>query len=159
MKFLQRIVVNENNCWLFQGAIKKQGLGYGWVVLNNKRMGAHRASWIVKNGPIQDGLCVCHKCDIPSCINPDHLFLGTHSDNMQDMWNKKRHQIINQDSENHPRAKLNLEQVKEIKIMLSKKIKQRIIAGKFNVSQVAISNIKLGTRWKELTKSDLGLNT
>ncbi len=50
----------------------------------------HRFVWTEHNGPIPKGMCVCHHCDEPACINPDHLFLGTHQDNMQDMINKKR---------------------------------------------------------------------
>lgn len=148
MKFLKRIIIDSNGCWLYQGAIKKTGLGYGWVGLNGKQMGAHRASWIVKNGPIEKDLCVCHKCDVPSCINPDHLFIGTQSENMKDAYKKKRKKPINQGGQTNPSSKLTLNQVREIRAMLSEKVKQKTIAEKFNISQVAVSNIKTERRWK-----------
>ena len=148
MKFLKRIIIDGNGCWLYQGAIKKNGLGYGWVTFNGKQMGAHRASWIVKNGYIEKDLCVCHKCDVPSCINPDHLFIGTQSENMKDAYRKKRKKPINQGGETNPASKLNLDQVKQIRKLLNEKIKQKIIAKKFNISQVTVSNIKTNYRWQ-----------
>jgi predicted DNA-binding protein (UPF0251 family) len=148
MNFLKKILVDTNGCWLYQGAIKKTGLGYGWVTYEKKQMNAHRASWIIKNGAIDKGLSVCHKCDVPSCINPDHLFLGTHSENIKDMWNKKRHKPTNEGGEKNPASKLTLDQVKQIRILLSEKVKQRVIAEKFNVSVPTISNIKTSYRWQ-----------
>ena len=147
MKFLKKVVVDENNCWLFQGYIKKTGLPYGWVTYRKKQMNAHRASWIVANGEIEDGLCVCHKCDVPSCINPDHLFLGTQKENVHDMWEKNRHPAINKGGEQSPHAKLTLDNVREIRDMLNNNVTQQIIAEKFNVKQPAISNIKYKKTW------------
>jgi hypothetical protein len=92
-KLLSKIKV-ENGCWLWQGAVVN---GYGRIKLTNflgsnkaKSLGAHRVSYLVFKGDIADGLYVCHTCDIPTCINPEHLFLGTHSDNMRDMVAKGR---------------------------------------------------------------------
>jgi hypothetical protein len=59
--------------------------GYGTIGVSGRMIGAHRAAWIAKHGPIPSGLHVCHRCDNPRCINPDHLFLGTHQANMRDM--------------------------------------------------------------------------
>ena len=148
MKFLKKIVVDDNGCWIFQGATRKKGLPYGWVGYKNTQMNAHRASWIHAYGEIPKGLNVCHKCDVPQCINPEHLFLGTQKENVLDMWRKGRHPSINLGGERHPGAKLTLEQVREIRFMLSQKIKQKLIAEKFNLSQVAISDIKNKRRWQ-----------
>jgi hypothetical protein len=148
MNFLKRIIVDENGCWIYQGATRKKGMPYGWVAYKKTQMNAHRASWIHSNGEIPEGLNVCHKCDVPQCINPEHLFLGTQKENILDMWNKKRHPKINLGGEKSPAAKLTLEQVREIRFMLSQKIKQKFIAEKFKISQVAISNIKNKKRWQ-----------
>ena len=81
-------VVRENGCWLWQRA--KTNQGYGSLVIGGERWKAHRLAYSVFRGPIPEGLYVCHKCDVPQCVNPYHLFLGTHSDNMQDASKKGR---------------------------------------------------------------------
>lgn len=69
----------------------RDAAGYGVVSKNGQRLGqAHRVSWELTNGPIPPGLLICHKCDNPPCINPDHLFMGTQGDNMKDMMKKGR---------------------------------------------------------------------
>ena len=71
----------------------KTSFGYGRVSCGREfnNMRAHRLSWAIVNGPIPEDMCICHSCDNPSCINPDHLFLGTKLDNTADMVSKGRH--------------------------------------------------------------------
>jgi hypothetical protein len=77
-----------NGCWLWQG--RRRGTPCTAKV-GDTVISAHRAAYTITNGPIPHGLCVCHKCDLPSCVNPAHLFLGTHADNVRDMYAKGRH--------------------------------------------------------------------
>ena len=86
------IPVTESGCWLWTGYSRRDG--YGYIAHNKRAIGAHRASWIIYRGDIPEGLHVCHTCDVRDCVNPDHLFLGTASDNMQDCVRKGRSAIL-----------------------------------------------------------------
>lgn len=83
----------NTGCWLWTGGTNEGG--YGIFNMNLKTVRAHRASYEFHFGRFEKKLCVLHKCDTPACINPNHLFLGTHSDNARDMVTKKRHHYQN----------------------------------------------------------------
>lgn len=82
------IPVPGPGCWLWLGPTAN---GYGVFNDQGRRVRAHRAAYEQANGPIPDGMVICHKCDTPSCVNPDHLFCGTQRDNVRDMAVKGRH--------------------------------------------------------------------
>lgn len=86
-RFVASYRVDESGCWLWRAT---GGRRYGSLFVDGRREQAHRVSWLLHRGKIPDGLHVLHKCDTPLCVNPDHLFLGTHADNMADMKAKGR---------------------------------------------------------------------
>ena len=134
--FEKFVIRKENDCWEWSGSKIE---GYGNFNHRGKIMKAHRASWILHNGPIPESMFVLHKCDVRHCTNPDHLFLGNHTDNMRDMASKHRTGV---------RCKLTLNQVYEIKNLLKLGVSSMNIAKKYNVSDVTIHNIKHGYTWK-----------
>jgi len=111
-RFEQKYIpVPESGCWLWTEGLFKGG--YGNIHTTGKSCTqAHRISWQIYKGPIPKGLHVLHKCDVPSCVNPDHLFLGTHLDNMKDKVKKGRQSRFNRNT--HPMTKLTEEMCVEI---------------------------------------------
>lgn len=118
--------------------------GYGQIKVNGRVEKTHRIAWSLKNGPIPNGMQVLHKCDTPCCCNEQHLFLGSHDDNMDDMVSKGRARSVYGERNRH--AKLTVEQVHEIR---SDNRVHQVIADEYGVSQVQISNIKRGVSWRK----------
>lgn len=85
-----RYVKKTKKCWLWIGTRQKPGYGRLGLPGGKRVEYAHRLSWIIHKGPIPVGLKVLHTCDNPPCVRPSHLFLGTHEDNVADMWAKGR---------------------------------------------------------------------
>jgi hypothetical protein len=134
-------------CWLWIGRIDQEG--YGRLDKNNKGILAHRLSYELHNGLIPNGLDVLHTCDNPKCVNPEHLWIGTHTDNMRDMFAKGRRKIKKGEENNN--AKLTKCQVLEIKRKY-KKGNGATLAKEYNVSLTTISHIIHKKIWSWLNE-------
>lgn len=132
----------NTGCWLWSGPTA--GKGYGVIGVSSKQKYTHRFSYELHFGEIPSGLLVRHKCDIPLCVNPSHLIVGTYLDNSNDMVLRKRRKY---DGENNPRSILSLDDVLEIKSLFGKK-KVPSIAKIYGVSAATIRSIKYGSNWR-----------
>lgn len=155
-------VPDENGCINWKGGLSKKGygvIGIGSRIDNSRKtVYVHRISFELHKGSIPEGMLICHTCDNPKCVNPEHLFIGTPKDNIQDMINKNREankqgivpkNFIKQVEKvkNGMLSKLNVDQVKEIKKSLISGINYRIIANQYNVSASCIADIKRKATW------------
>jgi hypothetical protein len=135
-------VVGDNGCHIFTGT--KDDCGYGRIGRDGRYVRVHREVWVKHNGQIPAGMCVCHKCDTPACVNIDHLFLGTHGDNMADRARKGRY---NNKGSKNPSAKLTEIEVACIKKLLREGATQSSLGREFGVSASHIGLIASGRAW------------
>lgn len=142
-RFLKKIQISPTGCWLWQG--NRFNTGYGCFWLNGKRVTAHRASIILFKSAIDPGKLICHKCGNRCCVNPDHLYVGTHLDNQQD---RELQGTANIGSAN-PRSKLTEVDVLNIRRLLVFNCIE-VVAPLFGVSPAAIYDIKAGRTWKHV---------
>jgi len=128
-------------CWEWNG-YRRKPLGHGQFSLNQLSVLAHRVSWEFHNGPIPEGLFVCHKCDVAHCVNPDHLFLGTGKDNMRDCAAKGR---------NKGNSKITADDALCIRAMYHwSKIGPKEISSEFGCTMSNIWSIILGKSWTKV---------
>ena len=141
------IPVTETGCWIWIGPSCN---GYGSARKNKKNVRAHRYSWEQVNGQIPPGMCVCHKCDTPLCVNPEHLFLAPQKGNIRDMDSKGRRSAGERHAVTLRRAglvKLTEPQVLSIR---SDPRGNVMLAALYGVTKENISSIKLQKTWKYL---------
>lgn len=142
-----------DECWLWTGG--QRGAGYGdFRDSPHSNIGSHRFAWILANGPIPDGLVVCHRCDVPLCCNPAHLFLGTIADNNLDRAAKGRTVSgLALHPESVPRgedvwtAKLTPEIVLAIR---ASRERTKILSARYGVTASAIKRVRSGKTWRHL---------
>lgn len=139
----------ENGCWYWTGSIKPRN-GYGHMRNGRKDYNAHRLSYQIHKGSIPAGMEVMHTCDVPHCVNPDHLKLGTHAENMADCKAKGRHTH----GTKNPHAKLNEAQVRQIRAEFTRTSRKRSnsdeLAAKYGVSRESITHIIARRTWSNL---------
>lgn len=141
---------DENGCWLWRAS--SGASGYGQFCLGGTMVGAHRVSFEIHNGSIPDGLHVLHRCDVPTCVSPMHLFLGTHRENIADRHAKGRTSKAHRNQgESHGLAKLGESQVSEIRRLYAHgDLTQREIAEMFGVTQSLVSHVVNGRLWRHV---------
>jgi len=141
---------DKKPCWLWLPSVNdKRGYGTFHPEGTPRSVLSHRYSWELHRGIIPKGIFVLHHCDNCSCVNPDHLFLGTQSDNMLDMYEKKR--ADRKIGENHPLSKLDDEDVREIRASyIPKKMGPRRLSKLYGVSVPTIEAILKRKTWRHV---------
>ena len=154
MPVVERIKLNVavkpfTGCWDWKGSKKR---GYGHTIIGSrvdgtrKTIAAHRLSYETFVGPIADGMEVCHKCDNPSCVNPEHLFLGTRQDNVDDRESKRRNNPPK--GSNNGRAKLSEADVMSARFeRAEKRTSYQKLADRYGVSKKTMQNAIIGRTW------------
>lgn len=150
----------DNDCWHWTLKVDEKGRGRIWI--HGRIMLAHRAMWEAERGPIPAGMLLCHHCDNAGCVNLDHIYVGTHADNMRDMRDRKRYfaarepervrEIARQTGlrntkargEGNPKAKLTAAQAASIRADTRA---TRFIATEYGVDRTTIQKIRRGDLW------------
>lgn len=152
-KFFLNIDKQTNGCWIWKNVIANNG--YPILQMgkhagpNHVRVAAHRFSYELHNETvIPSGMCVCHKCDNRACVNPEHLFLGTQDDNMQDMIRKGRKTV----GEKVSNSKITAEDVQKICEMRESGLTFVSIARQFNLTKTSVARIVKGKAWKHIPR-------
>jgi predicted XRE-type DNA-binding protein len=140
--------VGPEACWLWTGFIRENG--YGIIGIKGKEYKSHRVSYFIEHGHIDNDRLVLHRCDVRSCVNPAHLFLGTPKDNSQDAVRKGRNTRLY--GEQNGKAKLTRAEVLSIRRMCKRQgVYQKTVAKQFGVSEATVSYIVNGGRWGKLS--------
>ena len=137
------ITMPETGCWEWIGSIDSRG--YGQMMVDGKLVLAHRLSMTMHNSDPIENMCVCHKCDNKTCVNPEHLFIGTHKDNAMDMVKKGR--AANSAGTNNSGHKLSEDDVISIRLDARTLVE---IAKSYGVGKSSIGNIKTRKTWRHI---------
>lgn len=137
----------NSGCWLWLGGCLVNG-GYGYLYDGKLQLRAHRVSYELVCGPIPEGLIIRHKCDVPCCINPQHLIVGDDWDNMQDKISRGRH-VGYKSGEEHLNTILTVQDVRDIRAK-SNIMSQQLIADEYGMTQSAIGKIINRKTWSHV---------
>lgn len=143
-RFWARVSKDADGCWRIAGVPANKAGHVLIVTPQGFRAYAHRISWYLAFGRIPKGQSVLHKCDVPCCVNPAHLFLGSQRDNMLDAVHKGRKNCFG-------KQKLNAAQVQEIRALAEQGVLQREIAERFGIRRNSVSTIVNRKSWKHVS--------
>lgn len=145
-------VEKTDECWVWTGKLNSGG--YGMMTVDGRKVRAHRFSWELHNGPVPDTLFVLHNCpggDNRACVNPEHLWTGTHLDNITDCVKKGRNKYPRDThGERNGHSKLTEREVCEIRRLYSEGVRQSDLARRFSVSQSTILDIRKRRIWRHI---------
>jgi hypothetical protein len=162
-RFWNKVQIGESTeCWPFLGY--KTPLGYGKIGVDGRAHFASRIAWQLTYGPLDEGVCVLHHCDFPPCVNPVHLYAGTMSQNMRDMWDRRRHRPpVNRSGkdwrpkgtgrargERHPDARLTAEAVVSIRRDAADGMSLETLARRHGVTRQSIWALVHRHTWKHV---------
>ena len=163
-KWFWDFVEKTDDCWWWRGSVGKNG--YGRVSMNCRWHYAHRLAWQITHGPIPAGMYICHSCDHPTCVRPDHLFLGTPADNNHDArskgrlrpnpptgsrhWTRQHPDQVRRGEANN-KAKLTAAKVRTIRQAYQNGCSQTDLAREYGVRQSSVWQILAGRTWKHVT--------
>ncbi len=156
-------VRKSDSCWEWIGGKKESGYGYFDPGPRIPRARAHRWIYQYLNGPVDPKVHVCHICDNPGCVRPDHLFMGTDADNMRDCARKGRHgmqrhpersslhtMLVRPKGEQHGSAKLTADQVREMRRLKREGVSARELGKQFGIHPGYVSKIVSSRKWKHI---------
>lgn len=153
-RFATKYAVAESGCWEWSGFLNNCGYGQFW--LKGRHEYAHRAAWMLHHGCVPCGQCVCHRCDNPACVNPDHLFLATHDENMADMTRKGRQPTspgarrMDISGVRNGSAKLDEGKVLIIRQMVGQGHPLAPLARRYGVSYATVQKAASGETWRHV---------
>lgn len=139
----KNVLKSDNGCWCWTG--HTDGV-YGAIRFQGRTWKAHRLAWFLTSGPIPDKIFVCHRCDVPTCCRPDHLFLGTGFDNMADASAKGRLAV----GERNGHAKLTAAEVEQIRDFVSHDYSFLEVGRAWGISKSAVDHVASRRRWKHI---------
>ena len=167
-RFMAKVLRADNGCWIWTGGKDRKGYGKFSIGSSRNPDGTRRNSMVtasrvsyeffvgsIPRGEGHHGTCVLHHCDTPSCVNPEHLFLGSNSENVKDMDKKGRRVSLPYRGEEHANSKLTASQVNSIVARLKDKAAQAHIAREFGVCVATINHIAKGRLWSHQTGINL----